>query len=93
MLAGTALLTPIMEAMDHWDPPGLDNDTEMRAFAFVLLLSLIVLVSKLLATIQLMAPRFLRAGTTLMASDPLLVESAQSGAACAFEAFSPPLRI
>lgn len=48
MLLAT-LLTPLSEALDRWDAPGLSNDTEFHIFAFVLLLALVLLVSKLIA--------------------------------------------
>lgn len=47
----TGLVSPIAELFDHWDPPGLGNDTEMPLFAFVLMLSLILLVCRLLASV------------------------------------------
>ncbi|MHB1698962.1 MAG: hypothetical protein ACYCSN_02325 [Acidobacteriaceae bacterium] len=79
--------------MDRWDVPGLDNDTEMRVFTFVLVLSLVLLVSKLLATIQLMAPRLRSVGAFVLIGDPLFAEETHPASTSAFEAFSPPLRI
>lgn len=44
-----AIVTPLSEAFDRWDAPGLSNDTEFGIFALVLFLVLVLLVSKLVA--------------------------------------------
>ena len=93
LLTLAAFLTPVFEAIDRWDPPGLDNDTEMRVFTFVLALSLVLLVSKLIAFLELIAPTLQSAGVSLTASRPLFAEDTGSRSATTFEAFSPPLRI
>ncbi len=48
----TVIVTPISEAFDHWDPPGLGHDTEFAVFAFVLSLVFVLLVSKLVASLR-----------------------------------------
>ncbi|HUZ04651.1 MAG TPA: hypothetical protein VMU62_04790 [Acidobacteriaceae bacterium] len=48
----TVLITPISEAFDRWDPPGLGHDTEFAIFAFVFSLVLVLLVSQLTAMLR-----------------------------------------
>lgn len=49
----TVLLAPISEAFDRWDPPGLGHDTEFAVVAFVFCMVLVLLVSKLVAMLNL----------------------------------------
>ena len=44
------IATPISAFFDRWDPPGLGDDTEMTFFALVLVLCLVLLVCRLIAT-------------------------------------------
>lgn len=44
-----ALVTPIAEYFDRWDSAGLNNDTEFAIFAFVLTLTLVLVVCVLLS--------------------------------------------
>lgn len=44
-----ALVTPIAEYFDRWDSAGLNNDTEFAIFAFVLTLTLVLVVCALLS--------------------------------------------
>lgn len=48
MLIGAFI--PLLEFFDHWDPPGLSNDTEYAVFAFILAISLVLLLCKLIAS-------------------------------------------
>jgi hypothetical protein len=48
-----AFLAPLAECFDRWDAPGISNDTEFAAFALVLTLCLVLLVSKLLSVLAL----------------------------------------
>lgn len=45
----TVILTPISEALDRWDPPGLSHDTEFALFAVVFCITLVLLVCHLIA--------------------------------------------
>ena len=50
LLGLAALLTPLVELCDRWDPPGPPmSDTEFSVFALILILCLILVVSKLVA--------------------------------------------
>lgn len=49
LLLITALLTPVVEFFDRWDPPGPSNDTEMAVFALCFALCLVLLVCRLIA--------------------------------------------
>ena len=49
MLVLAAFLAPLAEFFDQWDPPGPGNDTEMAVFCFIVALSLVLIVCKLLA--------------------------------------------
>ena len=42
LLLLTVFLAPVFEFFDRWDAPGLNNDTEMAVFCFVLLLPLLL---------------------------------------------------
>ncbi len=42
LLLLTVFLAPVFEFFDRWDAPGLNNDTEMAVFSFILLLSLLL---------------------------------------------------
>ncbi len=46
-------LAPLEECFDHWDLPGIANDTEFAVFALILTLCLVLLVSKLLSVLAL----------------------------------------
>ncbi len=54
MLMLAALLTPVVEFFDQWDPPGPDSDTEMAVFGFVLVICLVLLLCKLTAAFALL---------------------------------------
>jgi hypothetical protein len=47
-----AILMPLIEFFDRWDPPGPSNDTELGVFVLVLALCLILLVSRLIASLD-----------------------------------------
>ena len=49
MLVLVTILAPVLECMDHWDRPGLGNDSEFGLFAFVFLLCLVLLVALLVS--------------------------------------------
>jgi hypothetical protein len=49
----TICYAPLAEFFDRWDAPGLFNDTEFMIFALILVLCLVLLVSKLIATVAL----------------------------------------
>lgn len=42
LLLLTVFLAPVFEFFDRWDAPGLNNDTEMAVFCFILLLALLL---------------------------------------------------
>jgi hypothetical protein len=50
MLLITAFIVPLMEFFDHWDAPGLSNDTEYAIYALVFAICLVVLVCKLISS-------------------------------------------
>jgi hypothetical protein len=76
------LFAPLSECFDRWDPPGISNDTEFAIFAVIFMLCLILLVSKLIATIALMVNLVL-----LSRFHP-----SETFAGCfGFETFVPPL--
>lgn len=45
----TTIVVPLIECCDRWDAPGLSNDSEFPAFALVLFLCLVLLLSRLVA--------------------------------------------
>lgn len=51
-LSLAAFLTPLIEFFDRWDPPGPSNDTELAAFGLILTFCLILLVSRLVASLD-----------------------------------------
>ena len=51
-LSLAAFLTPLIEFFDRWDPPGPGNDTELAAFGLILTFCLILLVSRLIASLD-----------------------------------------
>ncbi len=53
MLLLAAFVTPLLEFFDRWDSPGLSNDTEFAIFLLILGLTLVLLVSRLLAALAL----------------------------------------
>jgi hypothetical protein len=42
---------------DHWDPPGPSNDTELAVFGLILTFCLILLVSRLVASLEKLIER------------------------------------
>ena len=52
------LLVPISEYFDRWDAPGLSNDVEFAVFTLILTLCLVLLVSKLIASLSLLIQQF-----------------------------------
>jgi len=48
MLIGA--FVPLLEFFDHWDAPGLSNDTEYAVFAFVFSICLVLLLCKLISS-------------------------------------------
>ena len=51
-LGVAAFLTPLIEFFDRWDPPGPGSDTELAVFGFILTLCLVLLVSRLVASLD-----------------------------------------
>ncbi len=88
----TVCLTPISEALDHWDPPGLNNDTEFALFAVVFCIALVLLVCQLTAMSREVTPpvsfpvTYPRYKNHLPANTPFLTTQLCTGP-------SPPLRI
>jgi hypothetical protein len=41
---------PLFELFDRWDPPGLSNDTELRVYAFLFAVCLVLLLCKLISS-------------------------------------------
>jgi hypothetical protein len=87
-----SVFLPSIELFDHWDAPGLSNDTEYGVFAFIVILGLVLLVGTLIASealklnftsIRLLSPggqiRSIEAGFTFIFAVP--------------PRFMPPLRI
>jgi hypothetical protein len=87
MILLISIFAPGLELFDHWDPPGLSNDTEYGVFAFVVILCLVLLVGKLIASealrfiftsIRSLLPhdktRSIEAGHTLIFAVPPLIE-------------------
>lgn len=58
-LSLAAFLTPLIEFFDRWDPPGPGNDTELAVFGLILILCLILLVSKLVASLDKLIERIM----------------------------------
>ena len=50
VLIVVAIAAPISAFFDRWDPPSLGDDTEMTVFALVLVLCLLLLVCRLIAS-------------------------------------------
>lgn len=50
MLLIAAFIVPLIEFFDHWDPPGLSNDTEYAVYALVFAICLVLLVCKLISS-------------------------------------------
>jgi hypothetical protein len=48
MLIGA--IYPLFELFDGWDPPGLSNDTELRVYAFLFAVCLVLLLCKLISS-------------------------------------------
>jgi len=53
-----ALVAPIAECFDCWDAPGVSNDVEFAVFSLILGLCLVLLVSRLVATVALVVDQF-----------------------------------
>jgi len=53
-----ALVAPIAECFDCWDVPGVSNDVEFAVFSLILPLCLVLLVSRLVATLALLVDQF-----------------------------------
>lgn len=47
------LLAPLCETLDRWDAPGLASDTEFAVFVLALSVTLVLLVSRLVAVLAL----------------------------------------
>jgi hypothetical protein len=56
-LSLAAFLTPLIEFFDRWDPPGPSNDTELAVFGLILTFCLILLVSRLVASLDKLIER------------------------------------
>ncbi|QNI36409.1 hypothetical protein [Edaphobacter albus] len=83
---------PLAELFDRWDTPGLFNDTEFTIFALILVLCLVLLVSKLIATLALIVHLVER--DRHQQADPLRLTSSNSFFERFSSLFSPfPLRI
>lgn len=48
MLIGA--IYPLFELFDRWDPPGLSNDTELRVYAFLFAVCLVLLLCRLISS-------------------------------------------
>jgi len=92
LLGLATLLAPLVEFFDRWDPPGPPmNDTELGVFAFILVLALILLVSKLMAIID----KLVAIGTVFrpQSSFSMLAEPGLRLVFAVVPQSSPPLRI
>ena len=82
-----SVFVPCLELCDRWDAPGLSNDTEYGVFAFIVILGLVLLVGKLIASgvlrfsftsIRLLLPdeqtRTIEAGHSFIFNVPPLIE-------------------
>ena len=58
LLMMIALIVPISEWFDRWDAPGLSNDVEFAVFSLILGLCLVLLVSRLIAAMELLIEQF-----------------------------------
>ena len=87
MILLISVFVPCLEVFDHWDAPGLSNDTEYGVFAFIVILGLVLLVGELIASgalrfiftsIRLLLPhdqtRSIEAGHTDIFAIPPLIE-------------------
>lgn len=54
LFVAAAILAPLAECLDSWDPPGLSSDTEFALFAILLTLCLVLLVASLIAFMALL---------------------------------------
>jgi hypothetical protein len=45
-----AAFIPLLEFFDHWDAPGLSNDTEYAIYAFVFAICLVLVVCNLISS-------------------------------------------
>lgn len=50
MILLISVCMPCLELFDRWDAPGFSNDTEFGVFAFVAIISLVLVVGKLIAS-------------------------------------------
>jgi hypothetical protein len=86
------LLAPLEEYFDHWDAPGIANDTEFALVVLILSLCLILLLSRLISALALLIR---------LVSAPFLPQNHQPQSAKSSRTFSlllpplalPPLRI
>jgi len=58
LLLMVVLVAPLSEWFDRWDAPGLSNDVEFAIFSFIVTLCLVLLVSKLMASIAMQVELF-----------------------------------
>ena len=92
LLSVAAVLTPLVEWFDRWDPPVSPmTDTEFSVFGLILVLCLILLVSRLLAVLRkvVMSTTFFLPWR----GDGLRREGSFAGAGFVIPHSSPPLRI
>ncbi|GAC1357292.1 MAG: hypothetical protein NVSMB3_03860 [Acidobacteriaceae bacterium] len=57
LLILTAFVTPVIEAFDRWDLPGIGNDTEMAVFCVIFVLCLVLLVYRVIGSLACRVPR------------------------------------
>lgn len=86
-----ALLTPIVEFFDRWDPPGPEDDTEMAVFGFIVVMCLVLLVCKLTASMASLISLVVVAALRQNEHSPL--QAIRSFASVVLPQISPPLRI
>ena len=86
-----ALLTPVIEFFDQWDPPGPGDDTEMAVFGFIFIMCLVLLVCKLTASIASVISLVVVAALRQNEGSPL--QAIRYFASVVLPEVSPPLRI
>jgi hypothetical protein len=85
-------LAPMAEYFDRWDSPGMSTDTEFAVFAVILILCLVLLVSKLIASLSMVI------SLTVTLYPRHHSQSKAFNSSCTFATFppslsAPPLRI
>jgi hypothetical protein len=85
-------LTPLSECFDHWDSPGIANDTEFALFVFALSLVLVLIVSRLISALCL-AFRFAVLSHLFCEPDPRLASAEATPASSRPPLSLAPLRI